>query len=95
MHLEGRQSQITTFRIQKLESLGFEWKTHNSRKNGNLKKPSLDDDTTSVRESAFEAPEFVQTTSHTQEDVHAGLQHAGGIAAQSVAVSASDSVRDS
>jgi hypothetical protein len=56
-HLEGETSPMTLSRIQKLESLGFEWKPHNSRKKGNPKKPSHDNDTTRVRERAVEALE--------------------------------------
>jgi hypothetical protein len=59
---------MTTFRIQQLESLSFEWKPHNSRKKGNPKKLSLNDDTTRVRERAVAALEHVETTSQTQED---------------------------
>jgi hypothetical protein len=68
LHLEGKTSPITDFRIQKLESLGFEWKPSIGRGKGNPKKPNLDNDTTRVRERAVEAPEHVQTTSQTQED---------------------------
>jgi hypothetical protein len=50
LHLVGKTSPMTLSRIQELENLGVEWKPHNSRKKGNPKKPSLDDDTTLVRE---------------------------------------------
>jgi hypothetical protein len=46
LHVEGKTSSMTLSRIQKLESLGFEWKPSISRKKGNQKKPSLDDDAT-------------------------------------------------
>jgi hypothetical protein len=45
LHLEGKKSPMTTFRIQKLESLGFEWKPYNSRRKVETpKKRKLDDD---------------------------------------------------
>jgi hypothetical protein len=46
MHREGKKSQMTLSRIQGLESLGSE------RKKVTPKKPSLDNDVTSVRERA-------------------------------------------
>jgi hypothetical protein len=47
LQLEGKTSQITTFRIQELERLGFEWK----RSRGGPKKPSLDEGTARIREN--------------------------------------------
>jgi hypothetical protein len=70
-HMEGNRSYITPFRIQELESLGFEWKSSISRGKGKPKKPSLDDDATRVHERAVEATEHVQTTAQTQEDLSA------------------------
>jgi hypothetical protein len=72
LHLKGKRSPIMTrSRIQALESLGFEWKSSISRGKGKPKKPSLDGDATRVRERAVDAPEHVQTTAHTQEDLSA------------------------
>jgi hypothetical protein len=71
LHREGKKSQMTTFRIQELENLGFEWKASTSGAKVTPKKRSLDDDTTHVREKAVEAAEHVQTTAETQEDVSA------------------------
>jgi hypothetical protein len=65
-HLGGNTSSMTLSHIQELESLGFEWKPHNSHKKGTLKKPSLDDDATLVRVRAVEAPEHVQTIAQIQ-----------------------------
>jgi hypothetical protein len=67
-HQEGKTSPITTFRIQELERLGFEWKSSRGYRKRTPKKPSLDDNTTRVRERVAEAPERVQTTAQTQED---------------------------
>jgi hypothetical protein len=69
--------QMTFFRVQKLESLGFEWeddlgfewKPHNSDKKGIPKNTSLDDDATRVLVRAVEAPEQVQAIAQTQEDL--------------------------
>jgi hypothetical protein len=58
---------MTNFRIQELESLGFEWKPSRGQGKGTPKKPSLDDDAMRVRERAVEAPEHVQTTAQTQK----------------------------
>jgi hypothetical protein len=62
LHLEGKRSHITTFRIQELESLGFDWKPSIGRGQGSPKKLSLDDDATRVREGGVESPEYAQTT---------------------------------
>jgi hypothetical protein len=48
LHLKGKKSPMTTFRIQKLESLGFEWKPYNSRRKETPKTANLDDDATRV-----------------------------------------------
>ena len=68
MQLDGEKSRITLSRIQALESLSFEWKPSRS---GNTKKASLDEDATSVRERALDAPEHGQTAAQTQEDLSA------------------------
>jgi hypothetical protein len=68
LHVEGKASPTTLSRIQKLKRLSFEWKPHNSRKKGNPKKPSHDNDTTRVRERAVEALEHVESMSQTQEN---------------------------
>jgi hypothetical protein len=60
LYVEGKTSPMTTFRIQELEGLGFEWKRSMSRGRGSPKKPSLDEDTLRVRERAVEAPEHMQ-----------------------------------
>jgi hypothetical protein len=60
LYLEGKRSQITLPRIQELESLGFEWKPSIGRRKETPKIPSLDDDTTSLRERALVAPEYTQ-----------------------------------
>jgi hypothetical protein len=44
LHREGKGSPMPVFRIQELESLGFEWKPSISRGQGTPKKASLDDD---------------------------------------------------
>jgi hypothetical protein len=67
-HVEGKTSPMTLSRIMELEKLGFEWKPSRGRGKGTLKKSSLDDDATCVRERAVEAPEHVQTTAQTQRD---------------------------
>jgi hypothetical protein len=59
---------MTIFRIQKLESLGFEWKSSIGQEKGMRKKPNLDDNVPRVLEKAAEATEHVQTTAQTQED---------------------------
>jgi hypothetical protein len=51
---------MTLSRIQALESLSFELKSFISGGEGTLKKPSLDDGATRVRETAEEAPEHTQ-----------------------------------
>ena len=59
---------MTSFRIQALNKLDFEWTPTFSRRQRIPKKPSLDDDTTRDRERAVEALEHVQTTAQTQVD---------------------------
>jgi hypothetical protein len=49
-HLEGKRSQLTTLRIQELESLDFEWNPSISHRRGTSKKSNLEDDVTSARE---------------------------------------------
>jgi hypothetical protein len=71
LHREGKKSQMTTFRIQELESLDFEWKSSTSRAKVTPNKPSLDDYARPARERAVEAAEHVQTAAGTQEDVSA------------------------
>jgi hypothetical protein len=39
LHLDGKPSQMTTSRIQELESMGFEWVSSIRRGKGNAKKP--------------------------------------------------------
>jgi hypothetical protein len=68
LRVDGKPSYMTLPRIQELESLGFEWKPSISRRTGNRKKASVEDDTTSVRERAVEVPDHVQTTAQTQKD---------------------------
>jgi hypothetical protein len=71
LHVKGKKSQMTTSRIQELESLGFEWKPAIGRRKGNPKKPSVEDDVTRVRERAVEVPKHVPTIAHAtapQED---------------------------
>jgi hypothetical protein len=60
LHKEGKRSFITLPRIQALECLSFEWKPSISRRKETPNKPSLNDDATSVRERAVEAPEYMQ-----------------------------------
>jgi hypothetical protein len=71
LHHEGKKSQITPARIQKLENLGFEWKRSPATGRG-CQKQSLDDDATRLRERVVEAPEHtpqhsLKTTSVVQE----------------------------
>jgi hypothetical protein len=47
---------MTLSHIQKLESLGFEWRP----RKGTPKKPSLNDDATRVRDRTVEVPEYTQ-----------------------------------
>jgi uncharacterized protein YgbK (DUF1537 family) len=68
LHLSGKTSSMTNFRIQELESQGFKWKLSLGRKKGTSKKRSLDDNATWVRETIEEAPEHVQATAQTQKD---------------------------
>jgi hypothetical protein len=68
LKLNGKTSPMTPFRIQKLECLGFEWKSLRGRSKWKPKKPSVDDDATCVRKRAVEAPEHVETTVRKQED---------------------------
>jgi hypothetical protein len=67
-NLNGETSPMTTFRIQELESLGFEWKPSRGHGKRTPKKSSVDDDATCVCERAVEAPEHVQTTAQNQKD---------------------------
>jgi hypothetical protein len=68
LHVEGKASPMTTFRIQQLESLSFEW---TSRVQVTPKKPKLDDYARRARERAVEVEEHVQTSAENQEDVSA------------------------
>jgi hypothetical protein len=69
-NLNRKTSPMTTFRIQELERLGFEWKPSRCHRKRTPKKSIiLDDDSTRVRERAVEvAPEHVQTTAQHQKD---------------------------
>jgi hypothetical protein len=60
LHQEGKTSPMTTFRIEELESLGFEWKPSVCRRKGTPKKPSLDEDATRVDKRAVVVPEHMQ-----------------------------------
>jgi hypothetical protein len=60
LHLEGKRSHMTQFRIQTLESLEFDWKPSNSRVKGTPKKPNLDDYGRRARDRAVEAAEHMQ-----------------------------------
>jgi hypothetical protein len=51
LKLNGKTSPMTPSRIEKLESLGFEWKPLRGQSKGIPKKPSVDDDATSLREA--------------------------------------------
>jgi hypothetical protein len=66
---EGKRSPMTTFRIQALESLSFDWKPSSGWVKGTPKKPSVDDHATCVRERAVDAPEHVQTTAQIQREI--------------------------
>jgi hypothetical protein len=68
LHQEGKASPMTTFRIQELEGIGFEWKSSIRQRKEKQKKPSVDDDPTRVRERAVGVPEHVQTTAQNQKD---------------------------
>ena len=58
---------MTLSRIQELESMGFTWKPFDRGK-GTREKPSLDDETTRIRERAMEAPSL-PWLAHEQNDM--------------------------
>jgi hypothetical protein len=60
LHVKGKTTHMTTFRIKELESLGFEWKPSLSRWRATPNKASLDDDSTRVRKRVVESPEYIQ-----------------------------------
>jgi hypothetical protein len=60
LEVEGKRSPMTIFRIQKLESLGFEWRPSIGRKEEGVRKRSLNDGATRIRERAVESPEHMQ-----------------------------------
>jgi hypothetical protein len=69
LHREGEKSQMTTFRIQELESLDFEWRSSAKRAKVTPKQPSLDAYARRTRaRAAAEVAEHVQTTSETHEE---------------------------
>jgi hypothetical protein len=63
LHLKGKTSHITPFRIQELESLGFEWKSSSKRGKTRPKKSSPNDDATRVCGTAVEATEPIEQRS--------------------------------
>jgi hypothetical protein len=68
-HRQGKTSPtMTTYRIQALESLGFEWKPSTGRRKVKPKKPSIDDHATRARERAVDVLEHVQTTAQAKTD---------------------------
>jgi hypothetical protein len=65
LQVETRRKAISyyPFRIQALKKLDFEWKPTFRPRQGTPKKPSVDNDTTRVRERAVKSPKHAQQPS--------------------------------
>jgi hypothetical protein len=60
LHREGKPSRMTAYRIQELESLGFDWRPSIGRKKEAVRKRSLNDGATRVHARTEESPEHMQ-----------------------------------